>query len=77
MAHYAIGDRVRQAQYGDGTVSSVNTYHIKIDFDEHGVRTFATDRVVLTASSTGAPVKTVVRRKRAPRATAAATQTPA
>jgi hypothetical protein len=26
---------------GDGTVNSVNEYHTVIDFDAHGVRTFA------------------------------------
>ena len=33
MGQYVIGDRVTQAQYGDGTVKSVDTYHTKIDFD--------------------------------------------
>jgi hypothetical protein len=59
MAQYVIGDRVTQSQYGDGTVSSVNSIHTKIDFDLHGVRTFLSDRVVLTAATTPAPVKPV------------------
>ncbi len=66
MRLYSIGDRVTQAQYGDGTVSSVNEYHVRIDFDVHGIRTFASSRVALVASSTLAPVKApAARRKRA------------
>ena len=57
MSQYAVGDRVTQSQYGDGTVSSVNSIHTKIDFDLHGVRTFLSERVVLTAATTAAPVK--------------------
>lgn len=64
MRLFAIGDRVSQAQYGDGTVSSVNEYHTKVDFDVHGPRTFASSRVVLTPSDTLAPVKAATRRKR-------------
>ncbi len=71
MRRYSIGDRVTQAQYGDGTVSSVDTHHTKIDFDAHGLRTFASERVSLTPSETLAPVKpTRSRAKRVARATA-------
>jgi hypothetical protein len=63
MSIFSTGDRVTQSQYGDGTISSVNEYHTKIDFDEHGLRTFASSRVVLTPSQTPAPV----RKKAAPR----------
>jgi hypothetical protein len=70
MHRYAIGNRVTHAQYGDGTVRSVDTYHTKIEFDAHGLRTFATERVVLEPSDTAAPVKAPARRKRAPRAAA-------
>lgn len=71
--HFGSGDRVTHATYGDGTVSSVNEYHTKIVFDEHGLRTFVSPRVVLTASSTPAPVKkrAAVRRPRAAKATTA------
>lgn len=66
MAQYATGDRVTQPQYGDGTVLSVDTYHTKIEFDAHGLRTFLSDRVVLAPSSTPAPVRPVrARRKKA------------
>lgn len=66
MKYAAVGDRVTQAQYGDGTVLSVDTYHTRIDFDAHGPRTFASDRVVLTPTDTLAPVRAKTRaRKRA------------
>jgi hypothetical protein len=57
MLKYTSGDRVAHTQYGDGTVNSVNEYHTVIDFDAHGVRTFSSPRVVLSTSSTSAPVK--------------------
>jgi hypothetical protein len=57
MLKYTPGDRVAHSQYGDGTVNSMNEYHTVIDFDAHGVRTFSSPRVVLSASSIPAPVK--------------------
>jgi hypothetical protein len=57
MSMHSAGDRVAHAQYGDGTVSSVNEYHTVIEFDAHGVRTFVSPRVVLTHSTTPAPEK--------------------
>jgi hypothetical protein len=57
MVKYTPGDRVAHAQYGDGTVNSMNEYHTVIEFDAHGVRTFSSPRVVLAASLTPAPVK--------------------
>lgn len=72
MRLYAIGDRVAHVQYGDGTVSSVNEYHTKIDFDAHGLRTFASPRVVLAPSTTAAPPKPAARRKRVAKAAATA-----
>jgi hypothetical protein len=61
---YSIGDRVSQAQYGHGTVSAVNEYHTRIDFDDHGLRTFMTSRVSLAPSDTLAPVKVKPSRKK-------------
>jgi hypothetical protein len=62
---YSTGDRVSQAQYGHGTVMTANEYHIVIDFDEHGARTFSTSLVRLDPSATAAPVKAAKpRRKR-------------
>ncbi len=51
------GDRVSQAQYGTGTVISVNEYHTVIEFDDGRTGRFITSRVELTASATEAPVK--------------------
>jgi hypothetical protein len=62
MSH-APGDRVSHVQYGDGTIVSTNEYHTIIDFDAHGPRTFASPRVVLTATSTPAPPKPTRRRR--------------
>jgi hypothetical protein len=62
---YAPGDRVTHGQYGDGTLISSNEYHTVIEFDAHGRRTFSSPRVVLSASSTPAPVKPVRARARA------------
>jgi len=53
----AAGDRVSQAQYGTGTVTSVNEYHTVIEFDDGRTSRFVTGRVELTASATEAPVK--------------------
>lgn len=59
---YSAGDRVAHAQYGDGTISSVNQYHTVIEFDAHGARTFVSPRVVLTHSTTPAPEKPPARK---------------
>jgi hypothetical protein len=63
---YVTGDRVAQLQYGAGTITVSNEYHTVIDFDAHGVRTFATPLVQLERSSTVAPLKppSTHRRKR-------------
>jgi hypothetical protein len=47
MRAYASGDRVNHSQYGDGTIDSVNEYHTKITFDEHGLRTFQSSRAAV------------------------------
>jgi hypothetical protein len=66
---FSIGDRVSQAQYGPGTITSVNEFHTVIDFDEHGSRTFSTAMVQLEKSSTTAPMRAkTTRRKTATRA---------
>jgi len=69
---YAVGDRVIQAQYGPGTITDVNEYHTVIDFDEHGVRTFATPLVVLQRTATPAPVRPAKARRKARPASAKA-----
>ena len=65
MRGYSTGDRVNHTQYGDGTIDSVNEYHTKITFDEHGLRTFVSSRVVLTRATSLAPAKPPSRRRRA------------
>ena len=51
----AKGDRVSHHQYGTGTITDRNVYHTVIDFDAHGVRRFATDRVVLDPTNVPSP----------------------
>jgi hypothetical protein len=72
MRLYSPGARVSQAQYGDGTVTSADEHHTRIEFDEHGPRTFSTVRVSLTPSDTLAPVKVAKSRKRTPKVVSAA-----
>ena len=55
MRNFAKGDRVRQANYGPGTLTEVNERHTVIDFDEHGVRTFVTKLVVLESTTEPPP----------------------
>ncbi len=67
---YSVGDRVMQAQYGPGTITDINEYHTVIDFDEHGVRRFATPLVVLQRTTTPAPVRPAKARRKPRVATA-------
>ncbi len=53
-----------QAQYGTGTVTVSNEHHTVIDFDEHGVRTFATQMVRLERSATAAPARATKKPRR-------------
>lgn len=69
MPHFSAGDRVSQAQYGDGTVTAVNEHHTVIEFDAHGLRTFATRLVQLDRTTTLAPPKPAKTRRRAAKAT--------
>lgn len=71
MRPYSIGDRVAQPQYGAGTITALNEYHTTIDFDEHGIRVFATPLVRLERSGTTAPERPK-RAARKPRARAVA-----
>jgi len=64
MRLFAKGDRVTQPNYGAGTVTEANAYHTVIEFDEHGVRTFVTDRVMLEPTSEPAPARAKSRGKR-------------
>ena len=69
MARYDIGDRVTHSQYGDGTVTGWNEYHTRIDFDEHGKRTFASSLVTLGSTTSVAPVRAKEKRARKSQAT--------
>lgn len=71
MRVFAIGDRVSQPQYGTGTVAATNEYHTTIDFDDHGLRTFATAMVKLERSATTAPVRPKSVRRKSPRRSSA------
>ncbi len=64
MKSYSIGARVSQPQYGAGTVTLANEYHVVIDFDEHGSRTFSTPLVQLGRCDTVAPVRAKATRRR-------------
>jgi hypothetical protein len=74
---FAIGDRVSQAQYGNGTVAAANEYHTTIDFDDHGMRTFSTAVVKLERSTSLAPVKAKATRRKSTKRAAAAVSAPA
>jgi hypothetical protein len=57
MASFKVGDRVAQANYGTGTITGADDHHTVIDFDEHGVRTFATSLVTLERTSAPPPAR--------------------
>lgn len=67
MRLFSKGDRVSQPNYGPGTITEANTYHTVIEFDQHGIRTFVTDRVVLEPTNEPAPARAKGSRKRATR----------
>lgn len=67
MRLFAKGDRVTQPNYGPGTVTEVNAYHTVIEFDQHGTRTFVTDRVMLEPTNEPAPSRAKSRGKRSAR----------
>jgi hypothetical protein len=68
---FSAGDRVSQAQYGDGTVMVADEFHTVIDFDVHGSRTFSTRLVQLDRTSTIAPPKPAKGRRRTTKASKA------
>jgi hypothetical protein len=63
MATFKVGDRVTQVNYGPGTITGADDHHTVIDFDEHGVRTFATSMVVLERTASPAPVRAAKARR--------------
>jgi hypothetical protein len=48
VSTFRVGDRVRQELFGNGTVLNVELYHITIDFDIRGERTFLKSSVQLS-----------------------------
>ena len=63
MAKFAKGDRVSQPQYGTGTITETDNSYTVIDFDEHGIRKFLSEKVTLTRSTQPAPPRATGRRK--------------
>ena len=64
MSPYSKGDRVLHAQYGAGTLTDIDEFHTVIDFDQHGVRKFATSMVVLQSTDEPAPPRPSTRRRK-------------
>jgi hypothetical protein len=52
---FAKGNRVTQADYGSGTITSSDERYTVIEFDNHGRRVFVTDMVTLGKSDEPAP----------------------
>jgi hypothetical protein len=73
MASFKVGDRVAQANYGTGTITGADDHHTVIDFDEHGVRTFATSLVTLERTSAPPPARAAKPRRATKATTAKAT----
>ena len=72
MGSYTVGDRVEQASYGPGTITSSNERHTIIDFDENGIRMFSTTVVRLKETDVLAPGRPAKRKStRKPKAKAA------
>ncbi|HEX7780612.1 MAG TPA: hypothetical protein VF424_15290 [Vicinamibacterales bacterium] len=65
MAKFAKGDRVSQPTYGTGTITETDDSYTVIDFDEHGIKKFLSDRVSLTRSTQPAPPRATGRRRAA------------
>jgi hypothetical protein len=70
MASFKVGDRVVQANYGPGTITGADDHHTVINFDEHGVKTFATSLVALERTASPAPQKAAKARRTAKSAAA-------
>lgn len=64
MRVFVKGDRVCQRQYGTGTIVDTDVWHTVIDFDDHGLRKFATQLVELQQTSVPPPPRRPVSRPR-------------
>ena len=72
MKLFAKGNRVTQANYGAGTITSSDERYTVIEFDNHGQRKFITDMVTLGQTDEPAPKKKAGTRKK--KAAVAATE---
>ena len=64
MKLFAKGNRVTQANYGAGTITSSDERYTIIEFDNHGRRVFITDMVTLGQTDEPAPKKRKAAAKR-------------
>jgi hypothetical protein len=68
---FAKGNRVTQATYGTGTITSSDERYTVIEFDNHGRRVFITDMVTLGQTDEPAPKKKKAAAKRTKKVAAA------
>jgi hypothetical protein len=68
---FAKGNRVTQATYGAGTITSSDERYTVIEFDNHGRRVFITDMVTLGQTDEPAPKKKKAAAKRTKKVAAA------
>jgi hypothetical protein len=61
---FKAGDRVRQRNYGAGTITETDVTYTVIDFDAHGVRRFITRLVSLEPTDELAPPRRVAKTAR-------------
>ena len=71
MKLFAKGNRVTQATYGAGTITSSDERYTVIEFDNHGRRVFITDMVTLGQTDEPAPKKKKAAAKRTKKVAAA------
>jgi hypothetical protein len=74
MKRFEVGARVVEPTYGLGSVVAVEDAYTRVQFDEHGVKKFLTSMSKLEPSDEPVPAGLKgpkVRKKRAPRKTAA------
>ena len=64
MKLYGKGNRVTQATYGAGTVTSSDDKYTVIEFDQHGRKVFLTDMVTLGKTDEPAPNRPVKEKKK-------------
>ena len=74
---FAKGNRVTQADYGSGTITSSDERYTVIEFDNHGRRVFVTDMVTLGKSDEPAPERPAKKARKTPAKTATAKATTA